>query len=59
MIRINNKDISDIHLGTRGVLSVYLGTKLVWEKLTEVLSCFSNGYWIDNYPWVDTEIWTD
>lgn len=59
MIRINNKDISDIHLGTRVVLSVYLGTKLVWEKLTEVLSCFSNGYWIDNYPWVDTEIWTD
>lgn len=59
MIRINNKDISDIHLGARGVLSVYLGTKLVWEKLTEVLSCFSNGYWIDNYPWVDTEIWTD
>ena len=62
MIRINNKDISNIHLGTRGVLSVYLGTKLVWRKQAEVietLSCFSNGYWIDDYPWADNTPWTD
>ena len=59
MIKLNNKDVIDIHLGTRGVISVYLGTKLVWNKQTETLSCFSNGYWIDEYPWVDDEIWTD
>lgn len=59
MIKLNNKDIIDIHLGTRGIMSVYLGTKLVWNKQTKILSCFSNGYWIDEYPWVDTEIWMD
>ena len=59
MIVFNNKEITDIHLGRKAILAVYKGAKLVWEKITEIFSCFSNGYWMDNYPWVDTETWTD
>lgn len=59
MIQIKNRNIVDIRLGTREIMSVYLGTRLIWEKLNEILSCFSNGYWTDDYPWVDNETWTD
>ena len=24
-----------------------------------ILSCFYNGYWIDEYPWTDETPWTD
>lgn len=59
MIRTNNKDIIDIHVGRKAILAEYLGAKLVWEKISQIFSCFSNGYWVDEYPWVDDEIWTD
>lgn len=25
----------------------------------EILSCYYNGYWIDEYPWTDDTPWTD
>ena len=58
MIQINNRNIIGIHKGTREIMTVYRGTRLIWEKSGD-FSCFSNGYWIDKYPWVDTETWTD
>lgn len=59
MIQINNRSIIGIHKGTREIMAVYKGTRLVWEKISSIFSCYSNGYWIDEYPWVDSEIWTD
>jgi len=64
MIRINNKNIVEIFLGSKEISAIYKQTKLVWKKKTKeeyeyILCCYSNGYWIDEYPWVDDQIWVD
>lgn len=59
MIRINNRNISGVYIESRGIAAIYEGHKLVWEKIKEIISCYSNGYWIDEYPWVDDQVWTD
>ena len=59
MIHINNHDITGVYSGSRDIIRVYSGLQLVWSKITEILSCYANGYWIDDYPWVDDNKWTD
>ena len=59
MIHINSKDISGVYSGLKEIVAVYSGLRLVWNKITEMLSCYSNGYWIDEYPWDDNLTWTD
>lgn len=63
-IIINNRLIDSIYFNSRAIKSVYKGYKLVWTKdknneISQMLSCFSNGYWIDEYPWVDDLPWAD
>ena len=46
------------------VLKIYIKDELVWPILSnptsdDVLSCYYNGYWIDEYPWTDDTPWTD
>lgn len=46
------------------IVKVYYGKQLQWElkkepPITEILSCYYNGYWIDEYPWTDDTSWTD
>ena len=46
------------------ITKVYLSKNVVWElqvdePVTEILSCYFNGYWIDEYPWTDDTSWTD
>ena len=62
MVHINNHRITGIYRGLQEIDRVYNGKYIVWIKPIElgiILCCFSNGYWIDEYPWVDTEVWTD
>lgn len=59
MIHINNHDISGVYSGSTDIHKVYKGLILVWSKITEILSCYSNGYWMDEYPWVDDNAWAD
>lgn len=62
MLHINNHEITGIYRGLQEIDNVYSGLHLVWTKDsgdTIILCCFSNGYWIDEYPWADTEVWTD
>ena len=56
---INNHDIINAYVGPRHILRICLGSKVVWESITELLSCFANGYWMDEYPWTDDVGWTD
>ena len=47
-----------MYINGQKILSVYTQGQLVWpEDITEVLSCFSNGYWVDEYPWIDNVSW--
>lgn len=60
MIRINNnKKIISMYLNGQNVLSVYTQGQLIWPEETLILSCFSNGYWIEEYPWLDNNTWID
>lgn len=61
MIRFGNKKIVAMYINGQNILSVYTQEQQIWpeEVINEILSCFSNGYWIDEYPWVDEQSWTN
>lgn len=59
MIHINNRNISGVYNGSRAIIAICKGHRLVWTKIQQIISCYSNGYWIDEYPWIDEQSWTD
>ena len=44
---------------SKEITAVYSGLKLVWSKINELLCCFANGYWINEYPWQNDTSWKD
>lgn len=38
----------------RAIQAVYKGDRLVW---TLTRSCYGRGYWIQEKPWVDNDLW--
>lgn len=54
MIYKEGKELSSIYFGTKAISAVYYGAKLVWEAIS---SCFGSGYWINNRPWSNTDLW--
>ena len=62
MIHINGHDITDVYNGSKTIIAVYKGLRLIWRKVVDIvdtLSCYFNGYWIDEYPWTDNTGWKD
>lgn len=59
MININNLPIKSVYVGDKLVYNIYVKDTLVWELLSEVLSCYANGYWIDDQQWTDDTQWSD
>ena len=61
MIRINNRNVSAIRINGNNVSSVYVNGLRIWpdDIIGIILSCYYNGYWIDEYPWTDDTPWTD
>ena len=55
------RQFSSINNIGRTILYVYSNGRLIWSKntISDVFSCFYNGYWIDEYPWTDEQPWTD
>ena len=64
--RVKNR-VVNLYQEEHPVSRVYYKDKLVWiykypseEPIIKIiLSCFYNGYWIDEYPWTDDTPWTD
>lgn len=58
---IGNIEIGRVLVGALPIAAIYVGANLVWEleSVQPGSSCFSSGHWIDELPWVDTEIWVD
>lgn len=54
MIRINEKDVSAVRVGSKVVAAIYIGATLVWQAIR---SCFGSGYWINTSPWKNDEGW--
>lgn len=55
-----NRDVSAMYINGHSVLAVYMHGKLIWSpKINNetILSCYYNGYWIDEYPWTDDTPW--
>ena len=43
--------------GDKQVFAIYTNGEKIWPSI--IASCFSNGYWIDEYPWIDDNEWVD
>lgn len=53
-IVFRKKEIVSIHFGTQVIAAIYKGTKLIWMAAR---SCFGKGYWMNDKPWSNTEVW--
>ena len=53
------KGVGKIYYHAIPIIRVYVGEHFVWPALDEILSCYYNGYWIDDYPWTDDTPWKD
>lgn len=51
-----DKEISAVYYGTKAITAIYHGGRLVWEA---VRSCFGKGWWINEYPWDNTDQWNN
>lgn len=62
---INDSEIDDIYVNNDALLAIYYNDEKLWPKdiiipiIDIILSCYYNGYWIDEYPWTDDTSWTD
>ena len=54
MIIKNGKTIIEIYRKDKTYYEVYSGKRLVWQ-LTR--SCFGSGYWINDKPWLNADVW--
>jgi hypothetical protein len=54
MIIRNGKEIIEINKGKDTCIEVYMGKYLIWQL---VRSCFGNGYWVNDMPWLNDDMW--
>ena len=54
MIIRNGKEIIEIYKKRNSIIEVYHGKRLVWQIAR---SCFGSGYWINEKPWFNTDVW--
>lgn len=61
-IYVNGRGVNQIYINARPIIAVYTEGRKIWPDITDIttiLSCYYNGYWIDEYPWTDDTPWTD
>jgi hypothetical protein len=54
MIQINKKDIISLYKQGKVIQATYKGGYLLWQAIR---SCFGSGFWVNQKPWIDEEIW--
>lgn len=54
MLFHGKKEIVELYRGRLPIIELYLGKFLIWQGLR---SCFGSGYWINNRPWLNDEVW--
>lgn len=71
MIKHLKKNVDSMCVNGLNILAVYMRGRLIWlpkdnsnpheeDPIDDIiLSCYYNGYWIDEYPWTDDTPWTD
>ena len=56
-IYINGRGVANIYHQSKPIIAVYTKGQKVWPDV--ILSCYANGYWIDQNPWTDNTPWTE
>lgn len=59
MIVWHGKSASQFHWQGKNIIFIYAFLELVWGQVVEIFSCFGKGYWIDEYPWIDEDVWSN
>lgn len=54
MIQTNKKEIISLFKQGKPIQATYKGVHLVWQGIR---SCFGAGYWFNEKPWLDDEVW--
>lgn len=54
MIIKNGKEVEEIYRGSKAIQTVYRAGYIVWEA---VKSCFGKGWWINDKPWINNDVW--
>lgn len=54
MIIKNGKEVVEIYHGINTCIEIYLGKRLIWQISR---SCFGSGYWINEKPWLNEDVW--
>lgn len=54
MINTNKKEIVSLFRNGKPIQAIYKGGHLLWMAIR---SCFGNGFWVNNKPWLNDEAW--
>lgn len=54
MIIRNGKEITSFYRGKSEIVEIYRGKHIVYQIIR---SCFGNGYWINEAPFINTDAW--
>lgn len=57
MSKWNNNNIVAVRFNNIVIQQIYKGSRLVWELVGSIKSCFGGGNWIDNLPWLNDDAW--
>lgn len=55
-VNVDNKwrEVSEVYKGERVIIAIYKGARLVWQSIR---SCFGNGFWLNDKPWINQDAW--
>lgn len=51
-----NQEFVNVLIGDQEV-SIFVGDTQIWPVLDNI--AFSNGFWVDEFPWDDNSYWID
>ena len=54
MIIRNGKEVIEIRRGNTPIVEMYRGKHLIYQAIR---SCFGNGYWVSDKPWISSDVW--
>lgn len=59
-IYIKGGAVNAIYSNSRPILAIFAKNQKIWPATPDaILSCYANGYWMDQYPWTDNTPWTE
>lgn len=54
MIIRNGKEVIELYRGKTPIVEMYRGKHLIYQIVS---SCFGRGFWVNNAPFVNTDVW--